>query len=1200
MQRAIIVVGLALACTIFFAGPVSAQIGGAGAIHGTVTDPSGAVVPNATVVGMNDATHVAITVHTTGSGFYVLSPLQPGDYTVKVTASGFKAYSQEHVTVNALGTVSLNLKLEVGSATQEVTVTSAPPRLNTANGTLGATVPNKAYAVLPLAVNGGPRAPTSFVTLLPGITGAGGTLHVNGGQGFTGTTYVNGSPDTYQELGNDNRGVNLGLAVDFIQQFQVDTSGTPAMYEGQGVQNYVIKSGANGFHGDLFEFNRNTVFDARSFFSGSQRPPIHQNEFGGTIGGPIKRNKIFFFFGYDGFRESEATNPTFISIPTAAERTGDFSALLNTSKVVGHDALGRPIYAGEIFDPSTTRTVNGVTVRDGFGFDPTTGLPIPGQANVIPAGDISSISKSLQSYLPPALGGSSTLSNNFLGSFPYTDHNNEITTREDFAFSDKERLWAAFDWGKRHYLGAPGNHMPLPYAEERGVTEEPWLGQIGDTYVISPTLLNQLNLSYNRIAIPIANETVSGDYPTKAGIAGLPSGQADTAFPRVTWSGPNSVEQWGGNGAEAFDEFDNEWDISDTMEWVHGTHDIKFGTDLAKQSDIFFAPDLGSYPAVFEFSNNDTAGFDNNGTLQAGLGNSYASFLLGDLSGASIGYNAAAEVDSLSYRYGPFIEDDWKVNPRLTLNLGLRWDVLTPFVERHNILTFMNPNLTNPEVGVPGLLQYAGYGQYSCHCRTPITTHYNNWAPRFGFAYRFMKGTVLRGSWGMFYDRAGALGGGIDTQAANFPALGYGNGPIINAPNSYTPALAGWNGGTMPSFQMPPIFNPLLNTGFNTTTGAKAGGMTYASPNLGGQPVVTESYNIGLERSLTPTTVLTVMYSGSQGHFIPTGGRGYWTGTVLPKYAVLGNLLDEPATTANIASANSNLAAHGMASVGLPYPTFDGNIGQMLRPFPQYNGLSDPYGDVGNEVYNSLQVEAQRQMSNGLYFLISYTFSKDIGTGGSIKGGKGSGLNAVRTRYNFAQEKSVCACDIPNILTLSEVWQLPFGRGHSLLSGSRVARDVASGWEISGIQTYESGTPLGPVGAHCDLPYLGSCYANYTSGFRGPVRINGSYGSGPDPKSTPYINKTAFQNPPPFAFGDTPRTLPYDLRNPPYFDEDFAVMRNFTLYENWTLELRAEAFNAFNRVNFGGPNFNITSAGFGMIGSAGSPRIMQLSGKITF
>ncbi|MGH9350987.1 MAG: TonB-dependent receptor domain-containing protein [Terriglobia bacterium] len=1183
-----------------------AQIGGNGVIQGTLTDPTGAVIPGAAVIATNEATGVKTTSQTTGKGFYVLSPLPAGEYTVRATAAGFKVYSQEHVVVNAISTVGLNLTLQVGAATQQVTVTAAPPQLNTSNGTLGATVPNSAYAVLPLAVSGGPRDPQGFVTLLPGVTGAGGTLHVNGGQGYSGTIYVNGSPDMYQELGNDNRGLALGLSVDSIQQFQIDTSGTPAMYDGQGVENYVIKSGGNQFHGSAFEFARNTAFDSRSFFAAT-RPVEIQHEFGGTLGGPIKRNKIFFFADYDGWRLHAGTNPSFRSIPTSGERTGDFSALLgpqmstcgSNKKSSCTDALGRPIYQGEIFNPATTRTLKGVEVRDGFGFDPTTGLPIPGQANVIPTADISKISQSLQSYLPAAV--SSSVQNNFSASFPQVQSNNEITTREDFVLSDKDRMWTAFDWGKKTYIQGPNNGLPLPYAEERQVVEEPWLGQWGDTYTLTPTLLNQLNLSYNRIGIPISNLTVGQHYPTKAGISGLPSGQAANAFPRINWSGPNSPTNWGGNAAEAFDEFDNEWDITENMEWVHGTHDVKFGADLAKQSDIFFSPDQGSFPAVFSFSNSETAGFDQSGNLLTAVGNSYASYLLGDLADAGISYDAAAEVDSLSYRTGLFVEDDWKTTQRLTLNLGLRWDVFTPFVERFNHFTFMNPALPNPAVNnYAGVLQYAGFGQFSCKCRTPVQTHYGDFAPRFGFAYRLMKHTVLRGSWGMFYDRAGALGGGIDTQAANLGALGYSNGPIITSPDGFTPAQVAWNGGAMPSFVQPPVFDPTLNTGYNTTTGPKGGGMTFPDPQLGGHPVVTESYNFGVERELTPSTVLTVSYSGSQGHFIPGGvGRGIYTDQIQPKYLVLGRLLTQSATTANLASANSILAANSITSVGLPYPTFDGTIGQMLRPFPQYSGVSDPYGDVGNEVYNSLQVMAQRRMSRGLYFLASYTFSKDIGTGGSVKGGKGAGLNAARSGYNGSIEKAVCPCDIPNNLTISEVWQLPLGAGHSLFSGSPVARALASGWEFSGIETYSSGTPLGPVGAACNVPYAGRCYADYNPSFNGSARINGSYGNGV-PQSTPYIDKGAFESPAPYTYGNTPRTLPFDLRGPAGLNEDFALMRNFKLHENWTFQLRAEAFNAFNRVIFGGPNFNITSSAFGTIGSAGDPRIVQFSGRIVF
>jgi hypothetical protein len=1186
-QNVFIELTLGLICWLVLAGALMAQIGGNGMIQGSVTDPSGAVIPGATVVGTNEATQVKTTVKTTNRGFYVLSPLPPGDYTVIVRAPGFKPLAQEHVVVNALARVGLNLTLQVGATTQTVTVSAAPSRLNTTNGTLGATIPQHAYLSLPIAMNNNPRSPEGFVTLLPGVNSGNDSqsLHVNGGSGYTGITYLNGQPMIYNELGNDSRGLNIGVSVNAVQQFQLDTNGTPAMYQGQGSQNYVIKSGTNQFHGQAYEFLRNTSLDSRPFFD-STTPVEIQNEFGANIGGPILKNKIFFFANYDGYRRRLGTEANYASIPTAAERNGDFSALLN---------LPTP---DPIYNPATTScNAAGQCTRQAF------------PNNIIPPGDISPISKSLQSYLPAPTN--SDVLNNFLEPFPNGYGVNEYQTRVDINFSDRDRMWVYDGWGKNYDVGVspPGNYLPLPYAESRDEQEGFPTAQIGETHTFTPTLLNQFQFGFDRLGIPLTNYTMGGDYATKAGLTGLPPGQAADAFPRVNWSGVNAPSMWGGNGAEAFNEFDDNYALTDNVEWVHGAHDVQFGTQLMYEKDTYDAPDLGSYPASFNFSNSETAGFLSSGALNATSGNSYASYLLGELDGASIGYDASADTGTIDKRYGFYVQDNWKATRRLTLNLGLRYDVFTPFVEMYNRFSFLNPALANPETGNAGALQFAGFGPNSCHCRTPIETHYGDVGPRLGLAYMLNRKTVLRASWGMFYDRAAALGGGIDTNASTLSSLGFSNGPIITSPNPAigTPAL-NWNSG-IPSFVSPPVFNPTLNTGYNTTAGPKGGSITFGDPYLGGMPVQEADYSFTLERQITPSTVVNASYSGSQSHFVPTTiGRGIYSHQILPQYLALGNYLGAQATPANLAAANTVAAAQGLHAIQLPYATFDGTIGQALTPFPQYAGISDPYSDIGNEYYNSLQIMVQHRTSKGLWFLASYTASKLYGDAGSLKGSKGGGLSTSQSGYLNNLAYAVAPSDTPQALTASEVYALPFGAGHRLGSGNKVVSALASNWEVSGIETYMAGYPLtnsgGPIGANCNAPYTGGCFASFNPSFTGSARINGSYGNGNllGAGKTSYLNPAAFEDPAPFTFGDTPPTLAYDLRGPAYMDEDFALMRTFKITERLSFQFEAEAFDAFNRFIPGSPNVsNINNSSFGEIGGqANAPRTFQFSGQVNF
>src|SRR5215510_11485900 len=334
-----------------------AQTGGGGSIQGTVTDSGGSVIAGATVIATNVATRVETTRQTNEAGLYVISPMPPGEYKLVVSATGFLTLIQEKVIVDALGSVSVNLALKVGDVKETVTVTEAPAQLNTSDARLGTTIRNELYTNLPLAmgtavagsgIGQGPRNPGAFIFLLPGVSEGNRWGTINGAQGFSKDVFIEGVPITDPLQQGEGRTISLGVSVEAVEQFQVETSGTGVEFSGQGSENYTIKSGTNRFHGSGFEFLRNTVLDARGFFP-AIRPVEHQNEFGATIGGPILKKKLFFFFSYDGWRYRVDSPAQFASVPTLKMRQGDFSEL--------------PV---AIYDPLTTRTVNGQLVRDPF------------------------------------------------------------------------------------------------------------------------------------------------------------------------------------------------------------------------------------------------------------------------------------------------------------------------------------------------------------------------------------------------------------------------------------------------------------------------------------------------------------------------------------------------------------------------------------------------------------------------------------------------------------------------------------------------------------------------------------------------------------------------------------------------------------------------------------------------------------------
>src|SRR5665213_2978360 len=530
----------ATSCIALFvtAGFALAQVGGTGSIQGTVSDPSGAVVAGATVTAAKVATGTAVVRKTTDAGFYVLPLLRAGDYTVTVNASGFQSLRQEKIVLDALQTLGLNLQLQVGSATQSITVDSAPTQLKTDDAALGSSMENDVYDALPLAMNGAARDPSAFAGLAVGVsnysTQAAGpsTGSFNGGQTYQNEVYIEGLPLTSAGTESDTRNLAFGVSVEAVDQFQVETSGAKAMYEGQGVANYVFKSGTNQFHGGVFEYFRNTDFDARGFFALTM-PIEHQNEFGATISGPVKKNKIFFFGNYDGYRFDSATPPGYQSIPTAAERTGDFSA-----------------FPQIIYDPASATG---------------TGVRTPFPNNTIPANRISKISQSFQSYLPAPTNAAFT--NNYLATLPNLVNNDSTTDKVDYNITDKHRIFGLFSYGKyaNPIVGSltpiSTSTLPVPYTDGRGVIEYATLGQIHDTYTLGANLVNQFSVSLSRLFIPLTSNTASGNYPSKAGLTGLPAGIAGTGFPDISFSGLNPPVSWDGTNSHAFNEAQNTYDV---------------------------------------------------------------------------------------------------------------------------------------------------------------------------------------------------------------------------------------------------------------------------------------------------------------------------------------------------------------------------------------------------------------------------------------------------------------------------------------------------------------------------------------------------------------------------------------------------------------------------------------------------------------
>jgi hypothetical protein len=1157
-----------LITALLLAGSAVAQLGGSGTIQGTVTDPTGAVIAGATVTASNVDTGVETTRKSTDAGFFVLSPLQPGTYNVVIKAEGFQTLTQQRVEVVALGTVGLNPQMTIGTANQAVTVEAAPPQLHTDDATLGSTMENEIYAALPLQMNGVPRDPTQFVALVPGVNNAStqaagpSTAAFNGGQTYQNEVYLEGLPLTSAGTQGDTRYLAFAVSVDAVDQFQVETNGAKAQYEGQGVENYVLKSGTNGFHGAAFEYFRNTNLDARGFFP-AVRPPDHQNEFGGLLGGPIKKNKVFFFGNYDGYRYRSGSTPILQSVPTLQERNGDFSDL-PASQV--------------IYDPATQTCVGAVCTRDAF----------PG--NKIPSGQISPISKYLQSFLPAPTNNN--IQNNYLSSLPIQVDTYNFTSKIDANLTEKHRLYGFFAAG--HYttnftgsLNQTGaGVLPEPYTQGRIVEEAVKMGQIHDTYTLTPTLLNQASASYNRIWIPLSNPTTAGAYPQKAGIKGLPPSVVQLTFPDIAFSGTNSPGGWQGTNAHFFNEAANTFTFQDNVMWVKRNHSLVFGFQTqALQDNENFA-----LVATFNFNSVQTQGYNSAGTLLSTTGNAYAAYLLGAVNSSGISQNAIGETGGRYKTYAAYIQDDWKVSTRLTVNLGLRWDYFGPFYEVNNLMSFFNPNIPNAAAGGHlGALQFAGSGPNTCDCRDPVQSHFKNFGPRLGAAYRINDKTVLRSGFAIMYVHAGGVGGRNNSRQG-LSQLGFNATNNSTSPGQNSPAYY-WDNGVPPIAQAPPFIDPSYGTGFITSNPTGVQNPTYGDPVTGGKPPYYVNWNFSIQRSITPNLTLGVAYSGSEGKYLagPGNGTSNQINATPLKYLALGPLLTATANPANIAAAQAIFP-----EVKLPFANYVGTIGQMLRPFPQYGAISSPWFDVGQSNYQGLQFTFNRRFSNGLTFTGGYTFSKELD----------NLLASTRNPFDYSLEKSRGTIDHRHVFTLSWAYQLPFGRGKKLNPGNVVPRALISNWTISGIVSYTSGAPLSITGSACNGGgILGTCFPNYNPAFSGDVRINGKYGEGNVLGSSPtaYLNRSAFVAPAAYTVGNIPRTGVFGLNAPYTGSVDLSVRREFPIHEKIRFAFQADAFNVMNAVYFAAPVLNPDQASFGTLTSqANQPRRLQLNARITF
>jgi hypothetical protein len=1228
---------VAFALLVFLAGmtkAASAQMGGASGIQGTVTDQTGAAVPHASVTATNDDTHVSTTREATGEGLYLISPILPGTYTITVSAPGFSEYVQKNIICQALNTTGLSIALKPGSQTETVTVTAAPPALQTENAQLGGIVENKAYNNLPIQMSGQQRDPTAFATLLPGAQSGSRAPVIGGTSNYLAELYLDGLPVTVATQQGDNRIIFNAVAMEAIDSLQVVTSSIPPEFQGAGMLNFTVKSGASQYHGSANIFLRNTIFDTWTYTQKrptsydangnkivGKKPYENQNELSVSAGGPIPltQHKGFFQYTWDRYHGRAAVNPGLMTIPTLAMRQGDFSALLKKN--------GGPGYI--LYDPQSQSTCmannKGNYCRYAYGQTwqgaPTTSESVA--TNVIPSSYISPIAKAWQKGLPTP--SNSNLQNNYLGGMPSGYDNWSFTGRVDYDVTPSQRLSAI--WARGSRLNVPYTYgatttLPYPYAYATAARVRIDLANFYHTWTINSSMVNQFKFGFLYFGGPPVRNITQGDSTysaTGVGMTNLPVGQDTEEMPGVTFSGSNAPTAWGHGATSTYTSRSLGYTYGDNLQWTKGKHAIEFGFQFQFLEANADAADGTASALSMTYSTSPTAAITGVNATTANTGYSYASYLLGGVGSSSTTIQTFAVTGGRYHPFAPYVADNWKVNSKLTLNLGVRWDYIPPFTETKDRWSFLNPGLTNTATGNLGMMQFAGHGNYTCNCRTPVQTYWKNWGPRLGLSYQYDDKTVIHAGYGLFYSHGGGVGGRAGSysgtgsngfSASASPTSEVGSAPSYWLNNSTGFASLGISNTALggPAYTLPTptgvsAAGQVLGTGAYLVNGVYQTPLTanYADPIVSGRAPTFAFYNFGIQRVLTPNITLSLNYSGSESHFLATGttngpSRGYWSNQLDPKYMVGlattkvasgssagGNILTAQASDANIATAKA-----AMSGIAVPYAGYQaaGNasasatIQRMLTAFPQYNA-ADFWGNVGNNSYHALQLSLIQRNWKGLQFQLHYTYSKNIGDDGSFRSGYDIPADAIdaggKSFHRGKADRSWTTNSIPQALSIFGTYDLPFGK-NKLGANNFWIRNVAGGWLLSGIFKYTSGSPLAilPTSGYA---VAGQAMPNLNPAFAGKSARVGKWGI----DDVQHVNPNAFIAPKFYGssqvctknctsmIGNAPRTRAYGLSGPSYYNLDMSMKRSFPIVKDRVkLQIEANCQNVTHKHTFGG------------------------------
>ncbi len=1160
MMRMLYLGALALACSITALAQTAT-----GTIQGNVTDATGASIPDVSVVIQNKNTGVRQTTQTNASGAFLVPYLIPGEYSASAEKKGFDKHVTSEIRLSVQQTIDLPITLKIGEVTTTVEVSAAGAQLATSTSAVSTVITNKAMMDLPL--NG--RNPFSLATLAPGvIPGGGSTPWISGGRNASSEITIDGTSVIVPENNVSIQDTGYQPIVDSVEEFAVITNAVAAEFgrTGGGVITVATRSGTNALHGSLFEYLRNSKIDSNSWANNRNRvrkAAFQRNQFGGVIGGPVVlpklydgRNRTFFFFDAQATRQRSAATST-ATMPLAAWKAGDFSELRNGN--------GQPIV---IYDPVTVQQQGAnVFVRTAF----------PG--NRVPSSRFDPIAVNMLQYWrePNAVPTNVfTNANNYFASGKAANNDDRFDSRLDHNVTDKFRLWArgSFSVGKNVPLNGFGN---VGTSSGDGPSfNHNYNVAVNAVYTMSPTTI--LNVNYGLARRVSHRDPFSNGMDLRA--LGFPSDVVAAAstqnfeFPRTDVGGNNGVSSLGQATFTTLRIQSYGHDSRADLTKVFSKHTVKGGVEYRKLFMNF--TQHGQPSGQYSFGNNWTqrqVGAANSTTQ----GNGFASFLMGMMASGTISHTFSAATTS-DY-WGFYLQDDWKVSSKLTLNMGLRWDVDLPRTERYNRLSYFDFGAPSPIAGrVPAFPNLVGAMMFtSPDKRRQTPTDLNNWGPRFGFAYQINQKTVFRGAYAILYS------------ASVLQASGTSGSSGTQGFQSSTGANISFDGGVTPVA----VFRNPFPSGYNLPEGAAGGPGTQLGLGIGDSffndyvnPIV-QQWNGNLQRDFGKGFLVEVGYLGSKGNHLIDGETNVTYNQLPASYFALGNQLLGANTVPN---PFFGVITNPTASLSQPRVAYS----QLLRPFPQYTSVNAFRKPQANSLYHSFTVSVSKRYSHGLNLQLSYTNGKLIDDASQVVTFLGA-AGQKQDFYNRAAERSISTQDVSQRFVMSANYELPFGKGRAFLNDMPKGLDVAlGGWQVNGIVTFQTAIPL-QIANGGNFTNLGS------PGQRPNNSGKSAKKTGPiEDRLNSYFDQTVFSQAGNFTFGNTSRTSP-DLRGPGTRAFDASLFKKFAIREQVSTEFRLEAFNAFNHPIWNAPGTTVNAPGsFGVITAKGGNRNLQMVLRLQF